>query len=42
MAVKSSEDLNSTRSIRHLLIKGADINIKVNKKLINLTENKIG
>ncbi len=29
LAVKSSEDLLSTRSIRHLLIKGADRNIRV-------------
>jgi len=29
LAVKSSEDLQSTRSIRHLLIKGADRHIQV-------------
>jgi ankyrin repeat protein len=29
LAVKSSEDLQSTRSIRHLLIKGADRATKV-------------
>ncbi len=29
LAVKASEDLRSTRSIRHLLIKGADKTIKV-------------
>jgi ankyrin repeat protein len=29
LAVKSSEDLRSTKAIKHLLIKGADKNIKV-------------
>jgi ankyrin repeat protein len=29
LAVKSSEDLQSTRSIRHLLIKGADKRVQV-------------
>ena len=31
LAVKSSEDLRSTRSIRHLLIKGADTKIRDNE-----------
>jgi palmitoyltransferase ZDHHC13/17 len=37
LAVKSAEDLQSTRSIRHLLIKGADKTIMVinNIKLTN-------
>lgn len=32
LAVKSSEDLRSTKAIKHLLIKGADKNIKVRLK----------
>lgn len=41
LAVKSSEDLQSTRSIRHLLIKGADKDIMDNegRKAINFAED---